>query len=281
MNRLKFPPFVDRRALVSVCLVSSVVFLGSCASFPSSVAKSTALDFLLSPVSEEFPLNFYFTDVPGSFWRISYTEPEESDETNLVRYLTLLSEELAKHPDALRDASRMQNVVIVKNLAVSGQKRSGVPDYYRNTLYLDFNAGSYNSTYQRHIIHHEFYHIIEQKVNGNAYWKDPQWAAFNEPGFQYGDGGASAQSNSRAYLFTHPQIGFANEYSMSAVEEDKAEIFAALFTPGEYEKIIEWAKSDAILAAKIDYMKAFLNQICPEIDDEFWMRIHPPTAPSI
>jgi len=249
--------------------------LASCGINTNPIVKGTAMDFMLSSYNENLPINVYLTDVPHSYWQISYAEPEESDTAVLGDYLTLFNKELDKYPDSLFQAARLENAVIIKKLYIQGQKRSGLPDYYRNTLYLDFTSGTYNKTYQRHTIHHEFYHILEQKVNGSAYWKDPAWARLNDSSFSYGNGGASAQSNSNAYTFVHPQPGFVNEYSMSGLEEDKAEVFAALLTPGEYEKVMTWIATDPILAAKVDYMKNFLQQLCPEINEDFWTRLHP------
>jgi len=106
------------------------------------------------------------------------------------------------------------------------------------------------------------------------YWKDPTWATFNDPEFKYGNGGAADQKNAGAYYLTHPQRGFINEYSTAALEEDNAEIFAALFVPAEYEKLKEWMKTDTILANKVAYLKAFLQQQCPQMNDDFWNHLH-------
>ena len=59
----------------------------------------------------------------------------------------------------------------------------------------------------RHVIHHEYFHMVEEQVNGSAYFKDPKWAALNTKGFKYGSGGDKMRDGNVTPL-THPQAGF-------------------------------------------------------------------------
>ncbi len=252
-----------------------VLMISSCApDIVSPIAKNTELGSTLSALTESFPVPVRVTDVPGPALLMSFSPAESGDSESLLKYTNLFSEEFGKYPDGLIQVSGLKEVAIVKNLVVSGQGRAAMSDIFRKILYLDFIRGAYNPAYQRHVIHHEFYHMFEPSLNGNGTWQDPQWAALNSPGFKYGDGGASMQGNSGSGVLNHPQPGFIDLYCTSGLEEDKAEIYATLFIPEEYKKVMEWAATDEILANKIAYMKNSLRAKCPELDDAFWDRLH-------
>ena len=61
-----------------------------------------------------------------------------------------------------------------------------------------------------------------------------------------------------------------NHYSTTAIEEDKAEIFANLMVEAEYME--SRASRDLVIRAKIRRMKEFMVGFCPKADDEFWGR---------
>jgi hypothetical protein len=61
--------------------------------------------------------------------------------------------------------------------------------------------------------------------------------------------------------------GFLTRYSTSAVEEDKAELFAPLRT--EHRAVMRRAKWDEVTAAKASELKRRLRDFCPEIDESF------------
>ena len=52
----------------------------------------------------------------------------------------------------------------------------------------------YSRTYQRHAFHHEFFHIIDYRDDGQVY-SDSRWARLNPQTFRYGDGGAKMQAD--------------------------------------------------------------------------------------
>jgi hypothetical protein len=269
-------PYVQQLTLKMIIVgVFCLIGLSSCApDVLSPIGKDTELGSLLSSMTEGYSVPVRVTDLPGPALMMSFSPAEEADQAALTKYLKLFDEEFSKHPNDLIQASGLKQVAIVKNLVVSGQYRAAMPDLGRKILFLDFLRGASNPTYQRHVIHHEFYHIIEPAMNGNNTWKDPQWAALNEEGFEYGSGGADMQSNSSSGVQNHPQPGFIDLYSTSGLEEDKAEIFGALFVASESAKMMEWAQTDEILANKIQYMKASLQQKAPDMDDAFWTKLN-------
>ena len=115
--------------------------------------------------------------------------------------------------------------------------------------------------------------MVEKQFNGDAYWKDPNWAKLNDEDFEYGRGGALEQGSSDMYAINHPQKGFINLYSMSALEEDKAEVYACLLVKGERQKLSEWIKDDGVLRNKVNYLKEFFFKCCEEMNFEYWTEL--------
>ena len=252
------------------CKIISCLFLSlACAGV--SIAQPS--DDRLLALQKKFGVEFSAVHIPVSTWgdSVQWRALEDTDSPALKRFAGLFSQEFSKYPVSFIKRSNLKNVVFVKKLTVFSQKRSAMPDYFKEVLYLDIYVGDYDSTYQKHIIHHEFYHMVEQEFNGNAYYKDPAWSALNAPGFQYGTGGKNARGSSM-YPLTHPEDGFINLYSMSGLEEDKAELYATFFIPEEASKVNGWASEDRILKKKVDFMKTFLQEKgAPEFNDAFWI----------
>jgi hypothetical protein len=55
---------------------------------------------------------------------------------------------------------------------------------------------------------------------------------------------------------------------MTNMTEDRAELFGFMMVSGK--ELEEHAASDPVLKAKILRMKAMLEQICPQVDEQFW-----------
>jgi hypothetical protein len=213
-----------------------------------------------STLSEKYGIKMISENIPASTWaELTYKNLQKNDSF-LPKYLSFFDNEFNKYSKDFVKITNLKTVAFVKNLAVDGQERAAAPDYYKEILFLDIYLGNYDEQYQRHVIHHEFYHMIEEQLNGDAYYKDPVWASFNPAGFSYGNGG-KYERGENAYPVTHPQTGFINIYSASALEEDKAEIYAALFTEGQDKLMKKWIKEgDTVLGKKVNYMKEFLKE---------------------
>lgn len=210
--------------------------------------------------------------IPTPYWKeVSFVplSAVERESREIQTYLEIFKSEFGKYPAGLIALADLKKVAIVKELYYYKQDRAALPDFVNEVLYLDAWKGKSSEVYQRHVIHHEFYHLLEEEVFDDPYYKDSQWAAFNAPSFNYGKGGAYARTGDQ-YSLSHPQQGFINLYSMSGLEEDKADIFAALMVPQEAALLANWVKTDPILRQKVAYMKAFLAKHVPEIDAEFW-----------
>jgi hypothetical protein len=119
------------------------------------------------------------------------------------------------------------------------------------------------------VLHHEFFHVIDYRDDGEVY-RDDAWAALNPRSFRYGSGGKNAQQRSDTSLLTDRLPGFLTHYSTTGVEEDKAELFAHLLASGPHVR--ERCERDAVLQAKVERMKKLLADFCPEMDEEFWAK---------
>jgi hypothetical protein len=195
---------------------------------------------------------------------------KNADRKELQDYTSLFAPEFALYPQDLVQRSQLKCVVLCSELSFAGQRRNAIPDYEHDTLYLDVNRGTYSKTYLRKVIHHEFFHIIDYRDDGNVY-QDERWMSLNPAKFKYGSGGRDAQDLQETSVLTDKCPGFLNHYSTTAVEEDKAEVFANLIVDLEYVK--DRAKKDRVLNAKVERMKELLAKFCPEISDKFWEKI--------
>lgn len=190
-------------------------------------------------------------------------------ESDASLYVDVFIEEFAKYPADFIRSSKLKRVELVEKLAIGTQFRAAVPDYDHEVLYYDVSYVR-NQRYVRHVVHHEFYHMLEQEWNGNAYYKDPNWAMLNEKDFKYGSGGSDAYGRGDVWSFVHPKPGFLNIYSTYGLEEDKAEVWAVLFVPENWKLVKQTVADDPILRAKVSYMREYARAKAPTMDDRFW-----------
>ena len=192
---------------------------------------------------------------------------KSAGEKELREYVNLFAPEFALYPRDLIQRSKLKRVVLCSELSFADQRRNAIPDYEHDTLYLDVSRGSYNKTYMRKVIHHEFFHIVDYRDDGSVY-KDEGWGSLNPADFKYGSGGRAAQHLLHTSVLTDKFPGFLNHYSTTAVEEDKAEVFANLIIDSEdLENRIE---KDRVLRAKVERMRELLVAFCPDANDKFW-----------
>lgn len=228
---------------------------------PSDLAKLAAsYDLQISTSDLHFPVETAHGQIDGT----------PATEADLLAYTRLFVPEFSLYPTDLIRRSRLQRIVLCTDLAFAGQRRNAIPDFEHDTLYLDVRRGSHNPAYLRKVIHHEFFHIVDYLDDGSLY-QDPNWAALNPPDFRYGDGGRNAQDLKETSVLTDRFPGFLNHYSTTAVEEDKAELFANLLVDPDH--VERRAADDPVLDSKVDRLHALLLQFCPSLDDAFWNRV--------
>ena len=118
---------------------------------------------------------------------------------------------------------------------------------------------------------------IIKMSNTTNFYNDPVWKKLNPVSFTYAGKGVDMLKGDADITSLHPRQGFITLYATSAVEEDKAEVFAYLFTAGLYQKGKKYIEEDAVLKNKFEYMKTvYLRGISADFTDEFFNKLHNP-----
>jgi hypothetical protein len=184
-------------------------------------------------------------------------------------YLFLFRKEFGKYPGDLFTLAGLKRVVFCRELSLNGQPRAALGDTENGTLYIDVRSATYAEAYRRKVIHHELYHLIDAASRDNP--GDAEWVALNPKGFSYGSEGAGTPGDNKASHITHPSPGFVNAFSMSALVEDKAELFANLMVNDLKVRLL--LKQDSVLQAKVTRLKTTLHEFYPKLDEAFWTKV--------
>ena len=235
-----------------------------CAALPHRYSKA-----VLPELSAHYGVRFTLDAErqPDTGWPLRYDPVDSRFDPALTDYLAVFEQEFSQMPKGLIQLSGLRSVVFVSNLTIGGQPRAAVPDYDNEVLYYDVSLRG--SQHARRVVHHEFYHMLEQQLFGSAYYKDPLWGALNAPGFVYGNGGAAERRRTLA-AYNHPYPGFVNGYAMTGLEEDKAEIWTVLWLDHNWQQIYPMLKDDCILVAKINYMMTQMAARTEALPLRFW-----------
>lgn len=203
----------------------------------------------------------------------TYDTLQGKDLSLLKSYGELFIDEWAKYPKSLITASKLKYIALVKNFATQGVYRAAGPDPFGEAMYYDVG---FSGDYAREVVHHEFDHLIEYNIFNSYHHSDPAWLSYNPPGFNYGNGGASCyQPNNSCLSGEHPIPGFVTGYGASAIEEDKAEIYAYLMEGTYYHHLKKWLSGDSSLKNKVNSYKKFLSSLSPEMSGSYYDQINP------
>ena len=234
---------------------------------PTGAVLLTVFDLRAEFIAE---LVSFATTAMTSTTGLNYKPVQPENQVIADKYYAALIEEFSKYPTEFIKKSNLKRIVLVEKLAEGSTFMAARPITNAETLYYDVTYFT-SELYARYVIHHEFYHMIEEEWNGSAFYKDPNWAAFNEKGFSYGDGGRSAYNQREdVWSFVHPMKGFVNWYSSYGLEEDKAVVWGGMFTPELWKLVKTMIRTDSIIGAKVDYLRKFGESYSAEMDEEFW-----------
>jgi hypothetical protein len=186
----------------------------------------------------------------------------------LKLYEPIFNKEWALYPPSYVQKAKLDRIVFVADLSVDGQARAAVPAFDGNTMYYDPALGSYNPHYQRLVVHHEFFHMVDQRMQ--LLYKDAEWSKLNPAGFRYGSGGALMRTSGVGELTTKIP-GFVTPYATAALEEDKAELFSHMVIDGAFVR--DLARKDKVVAAKIALLKQRLAKFDPGMGEAFWKKV--------
>ena len=220
-----------------------------------ALARTYSIEIIAEAPS--FPVKTIYGQINGSAARAAA----------LDKYIPLLVDELTLYPPALIEKAELKRIVLCEGLSFADQVRNAVPDHVNDTLYLEVLRGQDSPRYLRKVIHHDFFHLVDLHDDGSMHL-DEAWRALNGATYAYGDGGRNAQTIPTSSVLTEDYPGFLNYYSTTAVEEDKAEVFANLLVDPAY--VEARTKKDKVLRSKVTRMRQLLTAFCPELDREFW-----------
>jgi len=221
----------------------------------------------LAKLAADYGIEIVVLDASTKVQRSDYNVTGEavSDEM-LARYEPILEAEWRRYPRTLMVMTRLGRIVIGKNVRVLDQPRAAVPEFYPGWFWLDADVGSRLPDYGRHVIHHDFFHMIDEydSPDGRV---DRAWEKLNLPNVKYGNGGWFMQKGNVGALRTDLP-GFLDEYSTSAVEEDKAEIYSHLITSRDF--VLERTKLDPVIASKVERIKSLIVAFEPQMGATWW-----------
>ncbi|MBX3114372.1 MAG: hypothetical protein KF836_07375 [Fimbriimonadaceae bacterium] len=193
---------------------------------------------------------------------------EPTSQDALEKYTQLFANEWKLYPVSFVKKAKVFKITFCVSLSLNNQFRAAVPSYDADRMFYDTAAGAYNSNYQRNVVHHEYFHMVDQREK--RLYTDPEWASLNPPDFKYGSGGAQMRTSGAGSL-TDKIPGFLTLYGTSGVEEDKAELFAHMIVDGEF--VANRAKLDPVLNKKIGLLKKRLTEFDSSMGDLFWKKI--------
>lgn len=223
----------------------------------ATVARKYDLELVTS--APRFPIRLQTGTIDG----------EAAEAADVESYLAIFAREWSLYPPELVRRTKLKKIVFCTNLTYERQRRTGIPDFQNDVLYLDVARGRRNELYVRKVIHHEFFHIIDLRDDGRLY-EDERWSRLNPPPFKYGAGGRALQDDPTATAGTD-EPGFLNRYAAAGVEEDKAEVFAHMMV--EPRMIAERCQRDSRLRAKVERMRELLAEFCPDANSAFWANV--------
>lgn len=241
------------------------------------LAKATSVgeaQQALQTFVSQYNLTIQITSVqPTNYHGNSFNLLTNADMGSLKTYGALFIDEWAKYPTSWVTNSKVKSIALIKNFATDGTNRAAYPEVGNQTMYYD--AG-YSGDYAREVVHHEFDHLLTYNYFGSMSPSDPTWQSYNPPGFSYGNGGASCyQPGNTCLTGPHPIAGFASGYASSAIEEDKAELYAYLMTGTYYHMLVTWLPGDSYLSNKVNNYKQFISSHSPEMSGSYFNDIDP------
>lgn len=186
---------------------------------------------------------------------------ERPTDDQTARVLVRVADELRRYPPSFLRAAGLWRVVLCAGLRESGHDIPSLPNV-KHSLLFDVAA---EGDYLPRLLHHEVFHFADY-AEDDLVTIDADWSSLNPEGFTYGAGGRSVRGPSAGSL--RELDGFVSLYAMSALEEDKAELFAAMMTRPRW--LAARLREDLVLRRKHAHLRGVLVKLSPEMGDAFW-----------
>ena len=183
--------------------------------------------------------------------------------------LYFLRKEFAKYPADLVRRSGVKRIALCRDLKSGETRIAGVAVEANATIYVDSTASVGNESHRRRTLHHEFFHFLDYTRDGDVTRNEP-WETINRGTVSYGSAPPPMKPGQYDWA-SHPALGFISDYSLKALPEDRAELFAGMMTNNLKLRLL--VQSDQKLAAKVGLLKAELRHFSPEVNETFWAGI--------
>ena len=189
---------------------------------------------------------------------------------DLAACAPVLLEELERYPSGFVAQCKLRQIILSGALLTGGDTLSAgisYPDERTIDLYVYADGPAVSErtglgyTELRSSLHHELFHHFDDHQCGLG--DRLRWQATNAKSFKYG----SRQKEASAGRVP----GFLSDYATKSLEEDRAEIFAALMV--SVRAVEQLATEDPIIQSKIELMKSTLHRAGPEMDAAFWAKV--------
>lgn len=193
-------------------------------------------------------------------WRYEAAEPlPDQGDAGENRLAAIVLRSLECYPPGFFTRVGLREIALVRNLSVGGQLRRAMPVPPDTMVYSD-NGGALCPAGMEVRVHHELRHFLDHRDDGDYYRVHPDWRALNPPGARYGRGGAIAYGTGFENL-GHPASGFVSRYATFGEEEDRAETFGWMMTPGYAARVADWARADEALLRKREFIIAEMRRV--------------------
>lgn len=231
----------------------------------------------LQQIENKYNLNLIADSFAGGDYAKNWAfwiTPTDADSILFAEFMDVFADEWNKYPLSWIKVNGLRKIAFVKKLTVTGQERFAMPDPYDETLYYDIDYLRYGEDYVSEMIHHEFWHMIEEQHFGTMYYRSSTWQSFNRAGFQYGNGGSDAYTDGEYTDGEHTKLGFVTNYAMYGEEEDRAETYCWFFTTRTWTLLNEWISTDRLLKKKFNWMLNFMESKVPEMNFEYFEAVN-------
>ncbi len=202
-------------------------------------------------------------------WKYFENSPQDVARLKKIANITLAS--LSLYPKNLFKAVKLKKIYFAKDLLVSNQLRKAMPLPSTGSLIYADNNDLECDVGMEERVHHEFFHYIEEKIDGSMRYRDANWTGLNPNGFSYKEGGQIVYSCAGGFRNTgHLKSGFVSRYALTAEEEDKAEMFGWIMTKGFASQVKKWSSEDGLLNNKRSFMIEYFKKIVPSMDEAYF-----------
>lgn len=191
------------------------------------------------------------------------------EDQRLDAYLRIFEEEISKYPAEFFRDREVRGIALVTHLFAQDKPAQGLYNPASRVMFFDISRFSDNESLKRHSIHHELFHMMALQTPGYVI-EERAWSGLNRKDFHYGEQKRTWREVN-PYNQGAPYLpGFATDYAMMSVEEDKAEVFACLMQQKHRKLLDRWSQKDAILRQKVEMIKAFVARYCPSMNEAYW-----------